>query len=457
MTPLASGDLGGAALLGAGFLAVLALAELWRRLGSPPPEWTRKLVHLGGGLVCLFFPFLIESPWVVLAMAAAMTALFAAAARAGGLRSLHAIERRSRGAEYYPLAIFLVFLLARGRPFLYVAAVLVLAVADAGAALVGSRYGVVRYEVEEETKSLEGSLVFLVLAFLAVLLPALLLADLEPAVAVLAALLVALLVTGFEAISLRGADNLFVPLAVAVVLGKITTKPLAEVVFQNVSLLAICLAVGFAVWRDRAFNVGGAVAFILFAYGAWSLGNWQWALPAFLGLAVYLAARRALAPPDFAAGVKVRTVTRALLPAFLVLLAANSLQAGAALYGPFVAAGAATLACALASLLRVERSGGARRSLAAAGCALLAVAATAFPAWLCQRGVPWTAPVGLSVILVALALVNARWEGPADTAGAPAWTANRFVFALAAAAVVLGGQRLQLLPLWDPSWTPLLQ
>ena len=41
-------DLLAAALFAVGFLVLVGAAELWRRLGSPEPEWTRKLVHLGG-------------------------------------------------------------------------------------------------------------------------------------------------------------------------------------------------------------------------------------------------------------------------------------------------------------------------------------------------------------------------------------------------------------------------
>jgi len=451
---ISPGDLRGAAILGGAFVTLLAAAELWRRLGSPRPESTRKLVHLGGGLVCLFFPFLIESPWVVLAMAAAMTALFALAARFGGLRSLHGVERRSRGAEYYPLAIFLVFLLARGRPFLYVSAVLVLAAADAFAALVGSRYGVVRYEVEDEQKSLEGSLVFFLVAFLAIHLPTLLLTDLERAVCVLAAVLVAALVTGFEAISLRGADNLFVPLAVAVVLGKITSKPLSEVVFQSLSLLTICLVVGWVVWRERSFNAGGAIAFILFAYGAWSLGNWQWALPVFLGFGLYVAARR-LSAARHATGVKVRTVARALLPPFLLLLLANAAQAGRALYGPYLAASATVLAAALAAgAVRLDRLASPSGALAAGAIGLVAAASTALVPWLAQDTPP-AALAGLGLVVVAATVTNDLYERRRREAGAERqWTANRFLLALAAAALVLLAQRLGWLPAWDPSSMP---
>lgn len=440
-------------ILGGTFLSLIVLAELWRRLGTPKPEHTRKLVHLGGGVTCLFFPFLIDSPWVVLAMALPLTALFVAGSKLGFLKSLHGVARKSRGAEYYPLAVFLVFVLARGRPWLYLAAVLVLAVADAFAALIGSRYGVVRYEVEDEQKSLEGSLVFLVIAFLAIHLPVLLMTDLPRPVCVLAALLVAALVTGFEAISLEGADNLFVPLAVVVVLGKITTKPLSEVIFQNLSLLVICLGVALLVWRARTLNVGGAIAFILFAYGTWSLGSWIWTLPVLLGFLGYLGAWARFAPPGHAAGVRVRTVTRALLPPFAMLALANGLRQPAEYFGPYLAACAAVFAFALdTGVFRLERVRGLPRAVAAFGVGLLATVFTALVPWLLLREVPLTGPATLAAVVMVVSLVNAAIElrDPEDDRPRE-WTALRFALSFAAAGAVLLLQRLDWAPLWDPN------
>ncbi len=383
-------------------------------------------------------------------MSLPLTALFVAGGRFGFLKSLHGIGRRSRGAEYYPLSVFLVFLMTAGRPWLYLAAVLVLAVGDAFAALIGSRYGVIRYEVEDEQKSLEGSLVFLVIAFLAIHLPTLLLTDLSRPVCVLAALLVAALVTGFEAISLEGADNLFIPLAVVVILGKITTKPLSEVIYQNLSLLAICLGVGIAVWRFRSFNVGGAITFILFAYGTWSLGSWIWTLPVFVGFAGYLAAWLRFAPPGHGSGIKVRTQVRALLPPFSMLVLANSLERGATFFAPYLAASAAVLAFSLdTGVFRLER----RRSgpLGALGIALLGTAlAVAGP---CVAG--WQAPwkpllailAATAVVTLANAAIELRDPGAARSRD---WTAWRFLLSFAAAGALLGLQALGMIPLWDP-------
>jgi phytol kinase len=333
--------------VGAAFLVVLGAAELWARVGRAHPEHTRKLVHVAGGLVCLSFPFVFASPWTVLALAAVMTALLAAGSHGGWLRSLHSISRRSRGSEYYPLAVLLVFLLSLGRPWLYVASLLVLVVADACAALVGVRWGRVRYRVEDESKSLEGSLAFGAVAFVALLAPLLAMTDLPPAVAIAASLLVAIVVTGFEAVCLTGSDNLFVPLAACVILGMITTKPLPEIVYQNVSAVTILVVIGVLAWRSRTFNVGGALVAGLFTYGAWSLGSERWAAPALLALGAYLAA---CATVPGVVPLRTAVMFRALLPSQWLLVTAVMLDLQGRLYAPFVATLAAVAALAVLKL-----------------------------------------------------------------------------------------------------------
>ncbi|HEX9670435.1 MAG TPA: hypothetical protein VGC93_13260 [Thermoanaerobaculia bacterium] len=452
MSPELRQDLTGAAILSGVFLALLGGAELWRRCGRPNPEWTRKLVHVGGGLTCLLFPFMVERLWIILALALAMTGIFTAAARLGLLASLHGVERPSRGAEYYPLAIFLVLLLAGERTWLYLAAILVLAVADAFAALVGSRYGVVRYQVQDESKTLEGSLVFLLIAFLAIHLPTLLMTDLARPVCVLAAVLVAVLVTGFEAISLRGADNLFVPMAVVVVLGKITTKPLSEVVFQNLSLLGICLGIALLVRRLPYFNVGATIAVVLYAYGNWSLGSWQWALPVFAGLLVYLLARlRSAAASRHVPPVRVRTAARALLAPFLILVLANSSGRYEALFAPYVGASAAVLAFSLVGpVFRLELVRRRPRLVGAAAAAALGCAATCLPVWLVQP-VAASAPAGIAALVLAATvwILELEWVDT-ERPTAPEWSAARFLLCLAVGGGVYLLERLALMAPWSP-------
>jgi phytol kinase len=314
----------GVLIILASFTVILLAAEVWARAGAKP-EWTRKLVHLGGGLIGLALPWLIESPWVVLALTASLSALFLLGERLDVMKSLHKVERKTRGSEYYPLAIWLVFVIAADRKWLYLAAVLTLAVADASAALIGSRYGKHRYEVEDEYKSVEGSLVFFVIAFLAAWLPMLLMTTLPRATCLLSALLVAMLVTIFEAISLRGTDNLFVPVAVVVVLQKITTKTVPHIAMQNVALLVIVSLMLFLAARIAWFNIGGALTVTLFLYAAWSLApRLLYIIPAVIGLTVLIVARVIVkVRGERRRFIKVRTSTRVLMLPFLFLLAAN--------------------------------------------------------------------------------------------------------------------------------------
>jgi hypothetical protein len=281
--------------------------------------------------------------------------------------------------------------------------------------------------------------------------------DLPRPVCVLAALLVAALVTGFEAISLQGADNLFIPVAVVVILSKITSKPLSEVAFQNVSLLVMCLVVGLAVWRMHSFNVGGAITFLLFAYGTWSLGNWTWALPVFAGYAGYLLLRQRFTPPEHLIGVRVRTMTRALLPPFVMLVLANGLRDAETWFAPYLAALAAVVAISLdEGVFRLERFGAAVRALAALGLGALAWALAVLIPWL-VKGEDALSPLALLGVTMAVSLLNVTLELKGEVPVRPReWTAQRFVLTFAAAVAVLALQAAGVIPPWDPSWAPRL-
>jgi phytol kinase len=435
---IAAEDLRGVAIITGAFLAVLLLAEIWSRFLGGKPEATRKLVHLGGGLLGLFLPFLIRSTLVVFLLTLSLSTLFAVGGKTGLLKSIHGVKRSTRGSEYYPLAIFLVFLISADRPWLYVSAVLVLAVADAFAALIGSRYGVIRYEVEDEFKSLEGSLVFLIIAFLAVHLPALLMTDLPRGVVVMSALLVALLVTGFEAISLRGTDNIFVPIAVVFVLQKITTKALPEIVYQTVSLLGILLVIALIAWRFRTFNVGGTIAVVLFIFATWSLGSRRWSLPIFLGIAAFVLMRLALRFRE-AEPLRVRVITHALLVPFLILLAANLTSRYNFFFAPYVLA-------AVMILTLIWWDGRQRRQLlvqwndyaVATMLGASAVVVIALPIWLLFNGDSMTlAFLALIAIVLAAANVIAVRMQLASESSERGWSGVSFIIALVAAAAMV--------------------
>lgn len=212
----------GVAGMGALYLLVFALAEAWARSGRPPREWPRKAVHIGCGLLSLMLPRFVSSPWVVAGMAAAFAGFCLVGGRRGYLRCIGS-DRPSVGGELYPIAIFLVFVMAGGRTWLYVASIVTMALADAGATLIGMPYGNNRYKVADESRSLEGSAVFLALAFICMFLPMWRLGGFGAARSTLAAGLGAVLATAIESVSLRGFDNLLVPVGVCAALPWLTS------------------------------------------------------------------------------------------------------------------------------------------------------------------------------------------------------------------------------------------
>lgn len=220
----------------------IGIVEWLARHTSIPPEWSRKLVHLGGGAGCLLFPWLLSHPLAVLVLAVGFGVSLWLAEKGGLLQSLCRVERQSYGSLYYPFAIAALFWLTHDDYGLYMSAVLVLTVADTAAALVGARFGRVRFRTGGvgESKSLEGSIAFWVVTFLAVLLPLVLVkSDVSVMQSLLSAFLAATLLTMVEAVSIGGRDNLFVPLIAAFLLLKTVTKSTPELMMQSVSILIL--------------------------------------------------------------------------------------------------------------------------------------------------------------------------------------------------------------------------
>ncbi len=154
-------------------MAGLALYQKWQPLS---PEASRKLFHIGGGLTTLTFPLVFASPWPVVLLALitipSLLAVKYIRALKGNLGSvLYRVDRASFGEIYFPLSVCLLFVFARGNAILFLIPVLILTLADPAAAVIGCRYGRLRYTLIKGHKSVEGSAAFFLVAFPCVLFP----------------------------------------------------------------------------------------------------------------------------------------------------------------------------------------------------------------------------------------------------------------------------------------------
>jgi dolichol kinase len=445
-------------LLSTGFLAILALAEIWTRRGTAKPEWSRKLVHCGGGILALAIPFFIDSPWVVLAMSIGLLALFLFGRYCGCLPSLYSVRSESWGVEYFPIVVFLLFVLTEGRVWLYVICVLVLAVSDTLAALVGKRFGKHRYQVDGDYKSVEGSLVCFVATFVVVAGPLFLWPQPEhPSATVLfgAALITAILVATFEAIALRGRDNLWLPLGTFLLLSKLLRCDETDILIQLSGLVTIVVIVGFAGWLSQSTNVGATLIVMLMTYAAYSLGSIDWAVPIFLCIMFFLLVRS-----RYSRGERFRShrMTQEFLLPFAALALANwgwstgRPELYTAGFGPFLVANLALVTLGATRL--AERDQARKRrlsfgnvvSITGLGAALILA-----PTWLLQKDIGYVPPFAVWCLVLMAGILFQRIVGNAtgSLADRPTYRIRR-VIACAAVLAYAALQYAQLIPPWAP-------
>lgn len=258
------------------FLMIFFIAEIWRKYGAST-EATRKFVHFTGALVAIMFPFIFDSHWNVLLLTTVFCAIMFFTKKFNLLQSVHAVERKSDGAIYHPIAIYTCFLYSQllSQPWFYVISISILAVSDALAALVGKNYGAKEYLVEVGSrKTIEGSVTFFLTAFLITHLILLLATNIGRVECVLVALLIAIIVTVFEGVSLKGADNLFIPLGTMFILSKNIAPTIDGISFQIFALLGFLIAYLLLMLPYKRIGFSGVILLGLINYIIWALlGN----------------------------------------------------------------------------------------------------------------------------------------------------------------------------------------
>jgi phytol kinase len=335
-------------------------AAMLAKLARFGPELARKAVHVAGGLGCLAFPWLFDSVAPAVVLALGTVAAMAAQRRwwRGGAvsQALYAVERQSLGELCFPLAVGLLFWRSGGDWVRYGVPLLVLTVGDAVAALVGRRYGMVRYQTEDGFKSFEGSLMLFLVTFLAVHLPWLF-ADREPpAVTVLVAVLAGLFVVLVEAAAWRGLDNLLVPLGVQALIDSALRFSPARLGIEIAVLGALTVALLWA--QRRSFlHLGAAFGAAVILYLVWLSAPWQWMVPVLLLLVGYVATTRYIKGPTPRHGVA--GVAAIAGPPLAWILLTAAVGPDPYLFG-FVLACAASLATMIAAVFHSVRPDGGR-------------------------------------------------------------------------------------------------
>ena len=267
-------------------LLILGTTTLFSKklLNISSPEKSRKLIHVTLGITTLLFPYLFNSfiPVVFLGIIAFLS-LFALR-KVKTLRKkfgdgLFGVDRESFGEIYFTISIVLIFVLYKVmnlNTVFYLIPISILTFADSTAALIGVKYGTKKIsEITEDTKSLEGSFVFFVVAFMCTLIPLQLITNVGRAEVLIISAFVGFMSAMIEMTAHSGNDNITLPFFTFLILQYNFEKNVDELfyVFEIVLFLIIICSIIYKLTKLSKLAIAGS---LLYGYLTLILGSINW-------------------------------------------------------------------------------------------------------------------------------------------------------------------------------------
>ncbi len=205
-------------------ILLLVFTELiYRRLGLKG-EITRKIAHFTATLSTITFPYLFDNHFYVLALALFFFIVLFISRHGTQLKSIHDITRKSIGSYLLPISIYITFLISykTGNRFYYILPILILAICDPAAGIMGINLKKNNHQIRIFGKKLKkttlGSSSFFVSSFLISIIALYFNRMVFDLKTFWLSLGIAVISTLVELFSWRGSDNLFIPLSVLLML-----------------------------------------------------------------------------------------------------------------------------------------------------------------------------------------------------------------------------------------------
>ena len=195
------------------FLLLIGLTHALYRLFDVSSEYSRKFLHVTGGLLALTAPLFFTSHWWVFILCSLAFLLLLFTYLKHWLPSIHHIERKSIGSVVYPIPIYLCFLVAsnKNNDLLFYLPISFLTICDTLAEVGGKKWGNKSRSLMYQQKTVAGSLSFAVSA-LAISIAWGTISNLTFLQFIFICTATALVSTATEMISTKGWDNITVPL-----------------------------------------------------------------------------------------------------------------------------------------------------------------------------------------------------------------------------------------------------
>lgn len=201
-------------------LALIIVTELLYRIFKASAEQSRKFLHVSGGLMCLLFPSFFHSHWWLLPLITISFLLLLITYKMKMLPSVHQTKRSSIGSVLFPIPVYGCFLAAElmNNQLFYYLPITLLTISDTAAETGGNRWGHLSKQFFNGQKTLAGSLSFFFTSLVVVSCWFYFGYHWQIDSIIVTGLIIAVVSTITELITLRGWDNLSVPAVVVLIL-----------------------------------------------------------------------------------------------------------------------------------------------------------------------------------------------------------------------------------------------
>ncbi len=277
-----------AILLVVAIFTIIGISEILRKIFQFSPEVTRKVTHIAVGVVVFPTPLIFKSSLPVVLIAIFFIVVNFLSLKFKVFKGMDSVERQTYGTVYYPLAfLLLVIAFWNSYPALISISMLILALGDAFAAIVGESVKTPKfYNLTGDNKSVQGSLAMFITSFFVVLTFLILtgssrlwwgdVLSLSVWEAIFISVLTALFVSVVEGVGSYGWDNFFIPLASAFMLHLLIV---ADKLNQSLLAFGLAILIAVASYRLKFLSLSGSVATFLLAVVIFSVGGWKWTFP----------------------------------------------------------------------------------------------------------------------------------------------------------------------------------
>lgn len=196
--------------------SIYVITEVLRRSNIIRGELARKSIHIGVGILFASLPLFMNRREIFVTTALFFVAMIVLSGVLKLFKAYEDVSRWTIGQFLYPLGIIIVVFLFRDLR-IYSFSVLILALADAAAALIGTKFGDVHYHFFGGDKTITGSLAFFTVTLVLVTIFAFSYGH-PNTLALVMLPVTAWFLTGVEAVFAGGFDNLAIPVFAALIL-----------------------------------------------------------------------------------------------------------------------------------------------------------------------------------------------------------------------------------------------